>query len=141
VHPNFQSNKKEQLEKIKRKTPNKGNRAPATSRHPGNGINNQDTSGSNNSLSSQNANGLFDSNQSTPVEFTALAANLHTQVSYLHKIHTDMAGHLQSLGNSYGVVLNEIMGYRTKMVAQDNLMQNLVQYLVQQEQGSYALHF
>jgi len=133
VHPQFQSNKKELLEKIKRKTPNKGNRVPTASGQAGNGVNTQDGS-NNNSLGVQNSDTSFNNNQSAPAEFTALAANLHTQVAYLHKIHTDMAGHLQSLGNSYGVVLNEIMGYRTKMMAQDNLMQNLVQYLVQQEQ-------
>ncbi|KAJ2957412.1 hypothetical protein NQZ79_g6862 [Umbelopsis isabellina] len=131
VHPQFQSNKKELLEKIKRKTPNKGNRASANAgQSGGSGADNS----ANNSSGSQNNNGSFNNNQAAPAEFNALAANLHTQVSYLHKVHNDMAGHLQSLGNSYGVVLNEIMGYRTKMMAQDNLMQNLVQYLVQQEQ-------
>jgi hypothetical protein len=122
------------LEKIKRKTPNKGNRGPTTSGSAGNAGAGQDNSG-NNSVSLQNSNQTFNNNQAAPAEFSALAANLHTQIAYLHKIHTDMAGHLQSLGNNYGVVLNEIMGCRSKMMAQDNLMQNLVQYLVQQEQG------
>ncbi|KAI8578240.1 hypothetical protein K450DRAFT_247899 [Umbelopsis ramanniana AG] len=133
VHPKFQSNKKELLEKIKRKTPNKGNRGPTTSGSAGNAGAGQDNSG-NNSVSLQNSNQSFNNNQAAPAEFNALAANLHTQIAYLHKIHTDMAGHLQSIGNNYGVVLNEIMGCRSKMMAQDNLMQNLVQYLVQQEQ-------
>ncbi|ORX79944.1 hypothetical protein K493DRAFT_243168 [Basidiobolus meristosporus CBS 931.73] len=105
-HPKFQYNKRELLEKIKRKIPNK-----------------------NKALTGSGA---------LPEDIKAVADDLHFQVSNVSKAQTDMANYLQSLSKNYQMMIEEILMFRKSMVAQDQLMHNLIQYLVNRESGEFS---
>jgi osomolarity two-component system response regulator SKN7 len=60
---------------------------------------------------------------------------IQSQVDYLNKLQNQMANYLQGVSKSYGTVLDEILSFKKNMTAQDNLLHNLVQYMVHQERG------
>ncbi|ORX94512.1 hypothetical protein K493DRAFT_283747 [Basidiobolus meristosporus CBS 931.73] len=103
-HPKFQYNKRDQLELIKRKIPNKNKTLAGVG--------------------------------SLPDEMKAVAEDLHFQVNNVTKAQSDMAAYLQSLSKNYQMVIEEILMFRKSMMAQDQLMHNLIQYLVNQESKS-----
>ncbi|KAG9286024.1 hypothetical protein G9A89_022700 [Geosiphon pyriformis] len=63
---------------------------------------------------------------------------LQAQVSNLTKLQTNMNNHLHSLSKNYHTVVQDLLNFQKNMVAQDQLMQNLVQYLVTQEADKSA---
>ncbi|GBB89223.1 hypothetical protein RclHR1_01590028 [Rhizophagus clarus] len=62
---------------------------------------------------------------------------LQSQVNNLTKLQTNMNEHLHALSKSYHSVVQDLLNFQKNMVAQDQLMQNLVQYLVNLEAGNY----
>ncbi|RIA95968.1 HSF-type DNA-binding-domain-containing protein [Glomus cerebriforme] len=65
---------------------------------------------------------------------------LQSQVNNLTKLQTNMNEHLHALSKNYHSVVQDLLNFQKNMVAQDQLMQNLVQYLVNLEaekSGSY----
>lgn len=50
-----------------------------------------------------------------------------------------MSQHMHSLSQEYQTVMGEMMNFQRNMVAQDQLMQNLIQYLVNLEAGPLSL--
>lgn len=50
-----------------------------------------------------------------------------------------MGQHMQNLSQDYQAVIGEMMSFQRNMVAQDQLMQNLIQYLVNLEAGAFSL--
>ncbi|ORX87425.1 hypothetical protein K493DRAFT_306888 [Basidiobolus meristosporus CBS 931.73] len=103
-HPNFQYNKCELLESIKRKIPNKSK--------PGIG-------------------GIGTS--MLPEEIRMVAEDLQGQVNSVSKLQSDMGNYLQSLSKNYQVMVEEILSFRKNIVAQDQLLQNIVQYVLNQD--------
>lgn len=59
----------------------------------------------------------------------------------LNRTQQSMSQHLQALGRDYQSVVGEMMNFQRNMVAQDQLMQNLIQYLVNLEAGSFLFTF
>ncbi|CAB5383275.1 unnamed protein product [Rhizophagus irregularis] len=65
---------------------------------------------------------------------------LQSQVNNLTKLQTNMNDHLHALSKNYHSVIQDLINFQKNMIAQDQLMQNLVQYLVNLEaekSGSY----
>ena len=60
--------------------------------------------------------------------------NLQTQVERLTQSQNEMQNHIQNLEQNYHDVLVEMVGFQRTMAQQDGLMQNLIQYLLQEEQ-------
>lgn len=63
-------------------------------------------------------------------------ANLQNKVESLTKLQGNMHDHLTSLSKNYQSVISEMLNFQRNMVAQDQLMQNLIQYLVNLEAGA-----
>ncbi|ORX91085.1 hypothetical protein K493DRAFT_54047 [Basidiobolus meristosporus CBS 931.73] len=103
-HPSFQYNKCDLLESIKRKIPNKNK--------PGMG-------GIGTSL--------------LPEEVRVVADDLQGQVYSVSKMQSDMGNYLQMLSKNYQVMVDEIISFRKNMVAQDQMLQNIVQYILNQD--------
>ncbi|OLL22498.1 Transcription factor prr1 [Neolecta irregularis DAH-3] len=58
---------------------------------------------------------------------------LQQQVDTLTKLQSHMNAHLQGLSKNYQSVISEMLTFQRNMVAQDQVMQNLIQYLVNLE--------
>ncbi|EJD02158.1 uncharacterized protein FOMMEDRAFT_109355 [Fomitiporia mediterranea MF3/22] len=109
-HPDFQIDRRDALENIKRKVPaqrkstanvrGQGN-SPAVS--PSDGVDN------------------------------AVIQSLQAQVERLTQAHDEMASHIRHLENNYQSVLGEMVNFQRNMAQQDGLMQNLIQYFLQLE--------
>ncbi|KAM3589838.1 kinase-regulated stress-responsive transcription factor skn7 [Umbelopsis sp. WA50703] len=129
-HPKFQYDKKEMLELIRRKVPAKGTKANAS----GSASAANDSTQSGTGLDSSKANSVGEDNQQDSAGNWQAATNqIQGQVDYLQKLQNQMANYLQGVSKSYGTVLEEILSFKKNMTAQDNLLQNLVQYMVNQE--------
>ena len=63
-------------------------------------------------------------------------SQLQTQIEGLHRSQTVMSQHMHNLTSDYQSVIGEMMNFQRNMVAQDQLMQNLIQYLVTLEAGT-----
>lgn len=64
-------------------------------------------------------------------------ANLKDQVASLTTIQNQMNGHINNLTRQYQGVIGEMLTFQRNMVQQDQLMQNLIQYLMNLEAGEY----
>lgn len=62
-------------------------------------------------------------------------SGLQAQLDQLHRGQQGMQQHMNSLSQDYQAVIGEMMNFQRNMVAQDQLMQNLIQYLVNLEAG------
>lgn len=60
---------------------------------------------------------------------------LQNQVEHISRSQTAMSQHMHTLSQEYQTVMGEMMNFQRNMVAQDQLMQNLIQYLVNLEAG------
>jgi len=59
--------------------------------------------------------------------------SLQQQVDTLTKLQSHMNTHLQGLSKNYQSVISEMLTFQRNMLAQDQVMQNLIQYLVNLE--------
>jgi len=66
-------------------------------------------------------------------------SSLQAQLDQLHRGQQGMQQHLNSLSQDYQAVIGEMMNFQRNMVAQDQLTQNLIQYLVNLEAGMLLL--
>lgn len=121
------------LELIRRKVPAKGTKANASGSTAAGNDSSQAGSGLDPSKSSGNGE---DNQQDSSGNWQAATTQIQGQVDYLQKLQNQMANYLQGVSKSYGTVLEEILSFKKNMSAQDNLLHNLVQYMVNQERGN-----
>ena len=107
-HPDFHADRRDALENIKRKVP--AARKSATS----------------SSLPNR-------SSPSPPSSSTVDA--LQAQLERMARQQDEMTAHIRNLENNYQNVLNEMVNFQRNMAQQDGLMQNLIQYFLQLENG------
>lgn len=73
-----------------------------------------------------------------PNGFTAAdLAALQSQIDGLQRAHHQMSQHVKSMSQDYQAVMGEMMNFQRNMVAQDQLTQNLIQYLINLEAGEF----
>lgn len=60
---------------------------------------------------------------------------MQQQIESLHRTQQGLAQHMSNISQDYQIVMGEMMNFQRNMVAQDQLMQNLIQYLVNLEAG------
>jgi hypothetical protein len=63
--------------------------------------------------------------------------DLQLQIDNLTKLQSDMAAYLQTLSKNYHVVVDEILTFRQSMMQQDQVIRNLVEYLVSRDAGTF----
>ncbi|KAL5529526.1 hypothetical protein ACEPAG_5511 [Sanghuangporus baumii] len=109
-HPDFQLDRRDALENIKRKVPAQRK-------------------------SNVNARGQGNSPAVSPSDGidNAVVQSLQAQIERLTQAHDEMAQHIRHLENNYQSVLNEMVNFQRNMAQQDGLMQNLIQYFLQLE--------
>ncbi|KAK4058571.1 kinase-regulated stress-responsive transcription factor skn7 [Microbotryomycetes sp. JL221] len=110
THPEFRADMQTSLENIKRKsTTNKKSTNTTNTRRTTDSIDPGPTTG----------------------DFTSL----QNQLDQLHHQQSQMNGHMNQIQQDYQVVINEMLNFQRNLVAQDQLMQNLIQYLINLEAG------
>ena len=109
-HPEFKANCRHLLENIKRKAPT-GKSKPNAQQQQSNNV-------------AQEIQ-----NKSTSNEI----AGLQSQLESLSRSQKDMNCHLSMLESNYHQVIDGIMNFHKNLIAQDHHMQNLIQYLVDQD--------
>ncbi|KAA1479491.1 hypothetical protein DENSPDRAFT_862045 [Dentipellis sp. KUC8613] len=106
-HPDFHADRRDALENIKRKVPAARKSLPAR--------------GANGGSPSPSTSGTIDA--------------LQAQIERLCQTQDDMAAHIRNLENNYQNVLTEMVNFQRNMAQQDGLMQNLISYFLQMENG------
>ena len=61
--------------------------------------------------------------------------SLQAQIDRLTQLHEDMTQHIRHLDSKYQGVLSEMVNFQRNMAQQDGLLQNLIQYFLQLENG------
>ncbi|KAI0263425.1 HSF-type DNA-binding-domain-containing protein [Gloeopeniophorella convolvens] len=105
-HPDFHADRRDALENIKRKVP-----------------------AARKSLPSRGPHGESPSPSAVTIE------TLQAQVERLVQTQDDMTAHIRHLENNYQNVLTEMVNFQRNMAQQDGLMQNLISYFLQMENG------
>ncbi|KAJ3025277.1 kinase-regulated stress-responsive transcription factor skn7, partial [Rhizophlyctis rosea] len=118
-HPKFQYGKPDLLKDIIRKVPSKAKPPTSSALTPSNS-------------SFPTASDLQHSTDLT-TELRKDTTDLQSQVDSLTKLQADMATYLQSLSRNYHLVVEEVLNFRKNMAAQDQVIRNLVDYLVRRE--------
>ncbi|GAA6011535.1 hypothetical protein JCM11491_004680 [Sporobolomyces phaffii] len=122
-HPNFRMDMKDNLENIKRKAPAAKKQATAAARaRAGASV----ASPGNVSMDPSHSGGGFDAN------------GFQGQLDGLVRSQQAMQQHMSNLSADYQAVIGEMMNFQRNMVAQDQLMQNIIQYLVNLEADQKA---
>ncbi|KLO14874.1 hypothetical protein SCHPADRAFT_871912 [Schizopora paradoxa] len=131
-HPDFQADRREALENIKRKVPAQRKPAPASALpSSSNNLSSSSSSMPNgHGLNNPLANGVRSG--SSPPAPEAVAA-LQDTVERLLIAQDEMARHIRHLESNYQSVLGEMVVFQRNMAQQDGLMQNLIQYFLQLE--------
>ncbi|KIO34592.1 hypothetical protein M407DRAFT_88338 [Tulasnella calospora MUT 4182] len=118
-HPDFQRSNRDALENIKRKVPAQrktGRGGAATGPNlPG-------------SPSDAPTGGLANAD-------SGAVSTMQAQIDALSRSNEEMSASLTALERNYQNVLNEMVVYQRGMAAQDSLMQNLISYFIQLENG------
>ncbi|KDE02703.1 hypothetical protein MVLG_06765 [Microbotryum lychnidis-dioicae p1A1 Lamole] len=117
-HPEFRAGMKESLDVIKRKTPAVRRGAGAAVASTSEGVSPASEAGHAGSVGDLNA--------------------IHHHLDQLHRSHSNMQQHINNLSQDYQAVIGEMMNFQRNMVAQDQLMQNLIQYLINLEADQSA---
>ncbi|KAF8470424.1 HSF-type DNA-binding-domain-containing protein [Russula ochroleuca] len=105
-HPDFRADRRDALENIKRKVP-----------------------AARKSLPTRGPHGESPSPSSVTIEA------LQAQVERLVQTQDDMSAHIRNLESNYQNVLTEMVNFQRNMAQQDGLMQNLISYFLQMENG------
>ena len=66
---------------------------------------------------------------------SATVEALQAQIDRMSRDQEEMAQHIRSLETNYQNVLSEMVNFQRNMAQQDGLMQNLIQYFLQLENG------
>jgi osomolarity two-component system response regulator SKN7 len=117
-HPDFHADRRDALENIKRKVPTQRKSLP----------NQRSASPSS-----------YPSHAHSPPA-SQLEALQH-QVDRLTQSQEEMTAHVRNLERNYQDVLVEMVNFQRNMAQQDNLMQNLIQYFLQVENGESTSTF
>ncbi|BGP23054.1 kinase-regulated stress-responsive transcription factor skn7 [Rhodotorula toruloides] len=125
-HPNFRADMKDNLENIKRKAPAAKKAAQVAQQQRM-----RATAASNGPLDPSLAAGPPGSLAGSlpPSDYSSL----QVQLDGLARAQQAMQQHMTNLSQDYQAVIGEMMNFQRNMVAQDQLMQNLIQYLVSLE--------
>jgi osomolarity two-component system, response regulator SKN7 len=107
-HPDFHADRRDALENIKRKVP-----------------------AARKSLPTRGPHGESPSPSSVTIEA------LQAQVERLVQTQDDMSTHIRHLESNYQNVLTEMVNFQRNMAQQDGLMQNLISYFLQMENGQF----
>jgi len=111
-HPDFHADRRDALENIKRKV-------PAARKN-----------------STRNIGSPVPPIVSTPpVEYVRTLESMQGQVDHLTRSHDEMAARLRSVETNYQNVLSELVNFQRNMAQQDGVMQNLIQYFLNIENG------
>ena len=73
-------------------------------------------------------------NSPSPASSATVEA-LQAQIDRMARDQEEMAAHIRSLETNYQNVLSEMVNFQRNMAQQDGLMQNLIQYFLQLENG------
>ena len=63
-------------------------------------------------------------------------SSLNDQICSLTESQRQITGILTSFAKSFGTMSEEVVGFRRSMMAQDQLLDNLLQYVLSQDRGS-----
>ena len=128
-HPDFRADRRDALENIKRKVPSQ--RKTPASKAPAN----------HNSTTSGVPVLSVPASPPSPPDSSVIQA-LQSQIDRLTRAQDDMSAHIRSLERNYNSVLGEMVNFQRNIAQQDGLMQNLIQYFLQLENGnSLLLHY
>ena len=120
-HPDFQAERRDALENIKRKVPTQRKTLPS-----------QTTPTTPHTATTQNP-------QSSASPSPSHTAQLQSQVERLTRAQEEMTHHITSLEKNYQNVLIEMVQFQKGMAAQDQLLQHLIQYFLNWEGGECVL--
>ena len=104
-HPDFRADRRDALENIKRKVPAARKSTGGRGQSP------------------------------SPSSGVATVDALQSQIDRMSRDQDEMAAHIRNLENNYQNVLGEMVNFQRNMAQQDGLMQNLIQYFLQLENG------
>lgn len=111
-HPDFHADRRDALENIKRKV-------PAARKN-----------------STRNVNSPAPpAVANPPAEYVRTLESLQGQVDHLTRSHDEVVTRLRSVEANYQNVLNELVNFQRNMAQQDGVMQNLIQYFLNIENG------
>ncbi|KAI0784340.1 HSF-type DNA-binding-domain-containing protein [Abortiporus biennis] len=116
-HPDFRADNREALENIKRKVP----------------AGRKSTGGAATASTSNTRGGSGGS--PSPAAPNASVDALQNQLERMNKMQEEMSAHIRNLESNYQNVLTEMVNFQRNMAQQDGLMQNLIQYFLQLENG------
>ena len=74
-----------------------------------------------------------------PPSTSNLLEGIHLQIERMARQQEELTAHIRTLENEYDTVVNEMMTFQRNLTQQDGLMQNLIQYFVQFENGGSPL--
>ncbi|KAF8582339.1 hypothetical protein K439DRAFT_1618399 [Ramaria rubella] len=121
-HPDFQADRREALENIKRKVPSQRKSANTKA-----------------SVAPSNSTGppTLTASPSSPASppDSNIIQSMQSQIDRLSRTVEEMSTHFRSLEHNYQSVLGEMVNFQRNMAQQDGLMQNLIQYFLQLENG------
>ncbi|KAL6300238.1 hypothetical protein BKA93DRAFT_740923 [Sparassis latifolia] len=105
-HPDFRADRRDALENIKRKVP-----------------------------AARKSTGGRNGASPSPTASSATVEALQAQIERMANDQDEMAVHIRNLEENYQNVLGEMVNFQRNMAQQDGLMQNLIQYFLQLENG------
>ncbi|PWN51763.1 hypothetical protein IE53DRAFT_37502 [Violaceomyces palustris] len=119
-HPDFIRGREDLLENVKRKVPARKKAAAASSK-------------ANEGDSKRDESPLLPGAADSPEKAAESYAELKGQVASLTAMQEQMSNHINGLTKQYQGVIAEMLTFQKNMVQQDQLMQNLIQYLMNLE--------
>ncbi|KAH9952032.1 HSF-type DNA-binding-domain-containing protein [Amylocystis lapponica] len=105
-HPDFHADRRDALENIKRKVP-----------------------------AARKSGGARGGQSPSPSTGVATVEALQAQIDRMSRDQDEMLAHIRNLESNYQNVLGEMVNFQRNMAQQDGLMQNLIQYFLQLENG------
>jgi osomolarity two-component system response regulator SKN7 len=129
-HPDFRADRRDSLENIKRKIPAQ-RKSTATSAVGGSGARLQT-----NSTQGGSSGGPFGGGGG--VQSSVVFESLQAQVERLTQSQEEMSSHMRLLERHYHEVVTEMGAFQRSVAQQDQLMQNLILYFMQQENGKWV---
>jgi osomolarity two-component system response regulator SKN7 len=129
-HPDFHAQRRDALENIKRKVPTQRKSLPdTTSTTPSNPAHAPPTT-------TTTSPHLSCHHPIPPT--SSYTAHLQSQIERLTRSQDEMTSHIRSLERNHQDVLVEMVNFQRNMTQQDGLMQNLIQYILQGENGKWG---
>lgn len=123
-HPDFHAERRDALENIKRKVPTQRKSLPSTT--------------PTNPSSTSGPSSAHLRNQSSSSPSPSSSAQLQAQVDRLTRSQEELTSHIRNLERNYQDVLVEMVNFQRTMAQQDGLMQHLIQYFLQVENGKWG---